>query len=71
MLSKIENNSRRPTKDVIDRLSKYFHVEKEQLVIAFYSDAVVDKLKKQKGLAKDILKAATKKIELVDKTPTK
>lgn len=63
MLGKIEKNSRKPTIELIEKLSKLFNVPKKELTINFLSDTIVYKIMDSEDYAQEVLKAAEKKIE--------
>jgi transcriptional regulator with XRE-family HTH domain len=57
LLSKIERGERFPTKEQVLKLAKYFHAEKNELIVAWLSDKLVNEL-----AAKEALKVAEQKI---------
>ena len=63
MLGKIEKNSRKPTRELIEKFSKYFNVTAKELTVAFVSDAVVYEVLEDQSFAQEILKAAEKKVK--------
>lgn len=63
MLGKIEKNSRKPTVQLIEKLSKFFNVNDKDLKIAFLSDSVVYRVVGDEELAQKILKIAEKKVK--------
>lgn len=61
-LSKIERNERKANPDLIDKLSKIFNADKNELHISFVSDKVVYELLDEESSI-DILKVAEEKIK--------
>lgn len=61
-LSKIERNERKANPDLIDKLSKIFKADKNELHISFVSDKVVYELLDEESSI-DILKVAEEKIK--------
>lgn len=61
-LSKIERNERKANADLIDKLSKIFKADKNELHISFVSDKVVYELLDEESSI-DILKVAEEKIK--------
>lgn len=61
-LSKIERNERQANKELIEKVSEIFKVNKDDLIISFYSDKVIYELKNEK-LSQEILKVAEQKVE--------
>jgi transcriptional regulator with XRE-family HTH domain len=61
-LSKIERNERNANPDLIDKLSKIFNADKNELHISFVSDKVVYELLDEESSI-DILKVAEEKIK--------
>ncbi|MBI3233468.1 MAG: helix-turn-helix transcriptional regulator [Bacteroidetes bacterium] len=62
LLSKIERGERLPNKEQVLKFAKYFKTEKNELIIAWLSDRLVNELEDE-DLAKDALKIAEQKIE--------
>jgi HTH-type transcriptional regulator, competence development regulator len=62
LLSKIERGERLPNKEQVLKFAKYFKIEKNELIIAWLSDRLVNELEDE-DLAKDALKIAEQKIE--------
>lgn len=62
LLSKIERNERRPTKDQIPLFAEAFAVEANTLMVAYLSDKVISELEDD-DLSLDALKAAEQKIK--------
>jgi transcriptional regulator with XRE-family HTH domain len=63
MVGKIEKNTRKPTKKLIERFAKYFNVCEKDLMIAFISDTVAYQLMDGKDFASEVLKVAEKKVK--------
>jgi HTH-type transcriptional regulator, competence development regulator len=62
ILSKIERGQRKATRDQVLKLSKYFGIEEEKLIVAWLSDKILYELKGE-AHAKKALKIAENKIE--------
>jgi HTH-type transcriptional regulator, competence development regulator len=65
MLGKIEKNSRKPTKKLIERISKLFDVSEKDLTIAFLSDTVASQILYENEFTSEVLKAAEKKVKYI------
>jgi HTH-type transcriptional regulator, competence development regulator len=63
MLGKIEKNSRKPTKQLIEKIAKFFNVSDKELMIAFLSDKVAYQVMNEEDFASEVLKVAEKKIK--------
>jgi transcriptional regulator with XRE-family HTH domain len=63
MLGKIEKNSRKPTKQLIEKFAKFFKVSDKDLTIAFLSDNVAYQVMGEENFASEVLKVAEKKIK--------
>jgi len=63
MLGKIEKNSRKPTKKLIELISKLFDVSEKDLTIAFLSDTVASQILYENEFTLEVLKAAEKKVK--------
>ncbi|MEO8962807.1 MAG: helix-turn-helix transcriptional regulator [Ginsengibacter sp.] len=63
LLSKIERSERLPSKAQVLEFAKYFKVEKDELIVAWLSDKLVNELRDE-DLAKKALKIAEQKIEM-------
>lgn len=61
-LSKIERDERRANAQMIEQIAKIFKADKEKLLIAFYSDAVVYEIQEE-SLFSEILQVAEAKME--------
>ncbi len=62
LLSKIERGERLPNREQVLKFAKYFKTEKNELIIAWLSDRLVNELKDE-DLAKEALIIAEQKIE--------
>lgn len=62
MLGKIEKNNRKPTKNLIEKFSKFFNVSDRDLMIAFLSDEVASQVMNEKDYAVEVLRVAQKKV---------
>ncbi len=63
MLGKVEKNSRKPTKQMIEKFAKYFKVSEKELMIAFLSDTVAYQVKDEEDLSSEIFKVAEEKVK--------
>ena len=63
MLGKIEKNNRKPTKQLIEKIAKYFKVSDKDLIIAFVSDTVAYHVMDEEDFASEVLKVAEKKVK--------
>lgn len=63
MLGKIEKNNRKPTKQLIEKISKYFKVSEKDLTITFLSDTVATHVLNEEHFATEVLKVAEKKVK--------
>lgn len=63
MLGKIEKNSRKPTKQLIEKFAKFFKVSDKNLLIAFLSDRVAYHVMVEEEYAREVLKVAEKKVK--------
>lgn len=61
-LSKIERDERRANTQMIEQIAEIFQIDKEILLIAFYSDVVVYEIQKESSFSK-ILQVAEAKIK--------
>lgn len=62
IISKFERNERKPTKEQVLKFAKFYKLDKEELLVAWLSDRVVDDLQDE-NLADKALKAAEEKIK--------
>lgn len=65
MLGKIEKNQRKPNKELILKMSKFFEVSCKDLMVAFKSDTVVYKILENDEYASEVLKVAERKLKYV------
>jgi len=63
MLSKIEKNSRKPTKQMIEKFAAFFNVSGKDLTIAFLSDAVAYQVMEEEDFSSEVFKVAEEKVE--------
>ena len=71
MLGKIEKNNRKPTKQLIEKIAKYFKVSDKDLIIAFVSDTVAYHVMDEEDFASEVLKVAEKKVKYLKANKTK
>lgn len=64
ILSKIERNERKPNKEIIVKLSNILNLDKEKLLIEFYSDKIVNEIANE-DCAQKALKIAEQKIRIL------
>ena len=69
LLSKIERDERKPNKDQVKAFAKFYKVDADGLLLAWLSDKIVYDLQNE-DLAKEVLKAAKKKINTIKKRKT-
>ncbi len=70
MLGKIEKNSRKPSKQIIEKFAKFFKVSVKDLTIAFVSDTVAYQLMSEKNISNEVLKVAEKKVKYLKRKKT-
>ncbi|MBK8371991.1 MAG: helix-turn-helix transcriptional regulator [Saprospiraceae bacterium] len=63
MLGKIEKNTRKPTKQIIEKFAKFFKVSNKDLTIAFLSDSFAYQLIEEDDISSEVFKVAEKKVE--------
>ncbi len=63
MLGKIEKNSRKPTKQLIQKIARFFDVNASYLLIAFLSDSIAYKIMDEEDLSGEVFKVAEMKVE--------
>ena len=63
MLGKIEKNSRKPTKQIIEKFAAFFKVSGKDLTIAFLSDTVAYQVMEEKDFSSEVFKVAEEKVE--------
>ena len=61
IMSKIETGQRKPTKEHVEKLAKYFEADKNEMLIAWLSDRIVYEIEGE-SLAREALKVAEEKI---------
>lgn len=64
LLSKIEKNQRKPSKQFIKDFSDIFHLSERELTIAFLSDSIVYSIQEEE-VAHEALKVAESKISYI------
>lgn len=62
IISKFERNERKPTKEQVLKFAKFYKLNKDELLVAWLSDKVIDDLQGE-NLADKVLKAAENKIK--------
>ncbi len=62
MLGKIEKNSRKPSRKMIEQFAAFFDVSEKDLRIAFLSDTVVQQVMDDEDFAPEVLKVAEEKV---------
>jgi HTH-type transcriptional regulator, competence development regulator len=62
IISKFERNERKPTKEQVLKFAKFYKLDKDELLVAWLSDKVIDDLQGE-NLADKVLKAAEGKIK--------
>jgi transcriptional regulator with XRE-family HTH domain len=62
MLGKIEKNNRKPTKVLIEKISKFFNVSDRELTIVFLSDTVAYQVFDEEDYVSEVLQVAEKKV---------
>jgi len=68
ILSKIERNERKPTKEMLDKLAEILKLDKDELLIQFISDKIAYEIVDE-DCASKVLKAAEKKIKYLKSHP--
>jgi transcriptional regulator with XRE-family HTH domain len=66
LLSKFERDERKPNKEQVFAFAKYYGIETDELLLTWLSDKIVDDVQNE-DLAKEALKLAEKKVELLKK----
>ncbi|MBE7651602.1 helix-turn-helix domain-containing protein [Tenacibaculum finnmarkense] len=61
LISKFEKNKRKPTKEQLIRLAKFYNLSEQELIINWYSDKIANDLKYTEATTK-ILRVAEEKI---------
>ena len=62
ILSKIERNERKPTKEMLDKLAEILKLDKDELLVQFMSDKIAYEIADEDCAVK-VLEAAEKKIK--------
>lgn len=70
MLGKIEKNSRKPTRKLIEKFAEFFDVGEKDLIIAFLSDTVAYQVMDEEDFAKEVFKVAESKIKYLKNKKT-
>lgn len=70
MLGKIEKNSRKPTKQLIEKFALFFKVSDKDLLIAFLSDTIAYQVMDEENFASEVLKVAEKKVKYLKNKKT-
>lgn len=70
LLSKFERNERKPNKEQVLAFAKYYNANEDELLLAWLSDKIVEDVLNE-NLAKEALKVAEKKVELLLKKKRK
>ncbi len=68
ILSKIERNERKPTKEMLERLAEILKLDKNELLVQFISDKIAYEIANEDCAGK-VLKAAEKKIKYLKSHP--
>ena len=68
ILSKIERNERKPTKEMLDKLAEILKLDKDELLIQFISDKIAYEIADE-NCASRMLKVAEKKIKYLKSQP--
>ena len=58
MLGKIEKNSRKPTKQLIEKFAEFFKVSDKDLTIAFLSDTVAYQIMEEEDFSSEVFPSA-------------
>jgi transcriptional regulator with XRE-family HTH domain len=61
LISKFEKNERKPTREQIVRLAKFYNLSESELIITWYSEKIAEDLKYAESTS-EILKVAEEKI---------
>lgn len=70
ILSKIERNERKPTKDLILKIAEILQLDKQELLIQFMSDKIAYEIADE-DCASKVLKVAEEKIKYIKSHPIK
>ena len=63
MLGKIEKNSRKPTKQMIEKFAVFFEVSDKELMIVFLSDVVAYQVMEEIDFSNEVFKIAEEKVK--------
>lgn len=66
LISKFERSERNPSREQVIQFAKFFGLEENELLVAWLSDKLAAEVQHE-DLAKEALKAAEKKIDLLKK----
>ncbi|AXT50307.1 XRE family transcriptional regulator [Aquimarina sp. BL5] len=70
ILSKIERNERKPTKEMLDKLAEILTLDKDELLVQFMSDKIAYEIAGE-DCANKVLKVAEKKVKYLKSHPIK
>lgn len=70
LLSKFERDERKPNKEQVLAFAKFYNVNADELLLAWLSDKIANEIQNE-DLAKQALKAADRKIDLLKKKKKK
>lgn len=70
ILSKIERNERKPSKDLILKIAEILQLDKEELLVQYMSDKIAYEIADE-DCASRVLKVAEEKIEYIKSHPIK
>jgi len=70
ILSKIERNERKPSKDLILKIAEILQLDKQELLVQFMSDKIAYEIANE-DCASRVLKVAEEKIEYIKSQPIK
>ncbi len=70
ILSKIERNERKPTKDMLERLADVLKIDKDELLVQFMSDKIAYEIVGE-NYANRVLEVAERKIKYLKSHPIK
>lgn len=68
ILSKIERNERKPTKEMLEKLAEILKLDKDELLVQFISDKIAYEIADE-DCASKVLKVAKKKIKYLKSHP--
>ncbi len=69
ILSKIERNERKPTKEILEKLAEILKLDREELLIEYISDKIAFEIANE-DCASKALKVAEKKVKYLKANPT-